>query len=223
MYKVLIVEDDNIIANAIKKHLMRWEYDVRCVTDFGHVIDEFTSYNPHIVLMDISLPQYSGFFLCSQIRQISSVPVIFVSSMSDNMNIVMAVNMGGDDFISKPFELEVLTAKIQALLRRTYSFIEHTNIIECKGAILNINDMSFVYNNNRIELTKNEYRILKCLMEKKNEVVQRDEIIKKMWDDEAFIDDNTLTVNITRLRKKLDEAGLTDFIKTKKGAGYIVQ
>lgn len=151
---------------------------------------------------------------------ISKVPVIFMSSMSDNMNIVMAINMGGDDFIVKPFDINVLIAKVQAMLRRTYSFAESTNIIEHNGCILNLNDQTFMYNGKRIELTKNEYRILQSLLENIGKVVSLDNIMMKLWESDDFIDDNTLTVNVTRLRKKLEQAGFIDYIKTKKVPEY---
>ena len=173
--------------------------------------------------MDIGLPYFNGYHWCMQIRNISKVPVIFMSSMSDNMNIVMAINMGGDDFIVKPFDINVLIAKVQAMLRRTYSFAESTNIIEHNGCILNLNDQTFMYNGKRIELTKNEYRILQSLLENIGKVVSRDNIMMKLWESDDFIDDNTLTVNVTRLRKKLEQAGLIDYIKTKKGTGYIIE
>lgn len=223
MWRILIVEDDEIIARTIAEHLSQWGYDTCVIKDFEHVLDEFGSFNPQLVLMDISLPFYNGYHWCSKIRNISSVPVIFLSSMSDNMNIVMAMNMGGDDFITKPFDLNVLTAKIQAMLRRTYSFDNETHIIECRGGILNINNQTFFYGDNKIELTRNEYKILQCLMEKKGSAVERETIIEKLWESDDFVDDNTLTVNITRLRKKLENTGLKDYIQTRKGIGYIIE
>jgi len=222
MYKILIIEDDETIAKAIKNAIESWNYDALCVTDFRDVMKVFVSYSPHLVLLDISLPFYNGYYWCSEIRKLSKVPIIFISSASDNMNIVMAVNMGGDDFIAKPFDLNVLTAKVQAMLRRTYDFAGQTNLLEHKGAILNIGDATLSYNNQKIELTKNEYKILQVLIENKGKVVSRDTIMTKLWETDSFVDDNTLTVNITRLRKKLEEAGLHDFILTKKGIGYMV-
>ena len=222
MYKILIIEDDEIIAKAIKNTIESWNYDAFCITDFRDVMKEFVSYSPHLVLLDISLPFYNGYYWCTEIRKHSKVPIIFISSASDNMNIVMAVNMGGDDFIAKPFDLNVLTAKVQAMLRRTYDFAGQSNLLEHKGAILNTSDTTLTYNNQKIELTKNEYKILKVLIENKGRVVSRDTIMTKLWETDSFIDDNTLTVNITRLRKKLEEAGLNNFILTKKGTGYMV-
>jgi DNA-binding response OmpR family regulator len=223
MYKVMVVEDDAIIAKTLAGHLSQWGYEVEQVDDFKNVMEVFARFEPHIVLMDIALPFFNGYHWCTQIRKLSNVPVVFLSSMSDNMNIVMAINMGGDDFIVKPFDLNVVTAKVQAMLRRTYSFSENTNIIEHKGCILNLNDQTFTYQNQTVELTKNEYRILQCLLEAVGKVVSRDTIMEKLWENEAFVDDNTLTVNVTRLRKKLEDAGISEYIKTKKGTGYMIE
>ena len=206
----------------MKEQLIKWGYEAFVVTDFSDVLKTFVEVEPHLVLMDIGLPFFNGYHWCTQIRTVSKVPIIFMSSMSDNMNIVMAINMGGDDFIVKPFDINVLIAKVQAMLRRTYSFVESTNIIEHNGCILNMNDQSFTYNNNKVELTKNEYKILQYLLENVGKVVTRDSIMMKLWESDDFIDDNTLTVNVTRLRKKLELAGLSDYIKTKKGVGYII-
>lgn len=222
MYRVLVIEDDLIIAKTLTSHLEKWGYEVTNITDFKEVMSTFSQFQPHLVLMDISLPFFNGYHWCTQIRSISKVPVIFLSSMSDNMNIVMAINMGGDDFITKPYDLNVVTAKVQALLRRTYSFGEQTNIIEHNGGMLNLNDTTFTYNNEKVDLTKNEFKILQLLLENVGKVVSRDTIIENLWENESFIDDNTLTVNVTRLRKKLEDAGVTDYIATKKGIGYIV-
>jgi Response regulators consisting of a CheY-like receiver domain and a winged-helix DNA-binding domain len=223
MYKILIVEDDRTISELVKKHLLSWGYDAECVYDFKAVMLTFIKYNPQLVLMDISLPFYNGYHWCGEIRKISVVPVVFISSLSDNMNIVMAMNMGGDDFITKPFSFDVLTAKINAVLRRTYDFSAQTNFIEHRGAILNTDSAELIYNGEKLELSKNEYRILFLLMSGKGSVISRDEIMMKLWETDNFIDENTLSVNINRLRKKLTEVGLCDFIKTKKGMGYIIE
>ena len=224
MYKILIIEDDLVMAGAIKKEMEAWGNEARYVEDFAKVLETFAEYGPHLVLLDITLPFYNGYHWCSEIRKISSVPVIFISSAADNMNIIMAMNMGGDDFITKPYDLNVVTAKIQAVLRRTYSYSEHPgNLCEYRGGILNVNDQTFTYEGKKAELTKNEFRILQILMENTGKVVSRDKIMEKLWEDESFIDDNTLTVNVTRLRKKLEETGIQDYIKTKKGAGYLIE
>ena len=223
MYRILIVEDDEIIARSLKKHLESWDYDVVCVEDFSDVMKEFAGAAPQLVLMDIKLPFYNGYHWCSEIRKISNVPVIFISSAADNMNIIMAVNMGGDDFVPKPFDLSVLTAKVQAVLRRTYDLSGKVPVLEHQGAILNLNDASLTYNGEKIDLTKNEFRILQTLMENKGRLVSRDTLMTRLWETDNYIEENTLTVNIARLRRKLDKAGLTDFISTKVGEGYIIR
>ncbi|WP_099469528.1 response regulator transcription factor [Konateibacter massiliensis] len=222
MNQILIVEDDEIIEGALIESLGKWGFTAVGVKDLSNVIAEFTEVNPQIVLMDISLPFYNGYHWCMEIRKLSKVPIIFLSSRSDKMDIVMAVNMGGDDYITKPFAMEVLVAKVQALLRRAYDYRAETSCLEHKGAILNLNDASLSLNGEKIDLTKNEFRILEILMKHKNEVVSRERIMKKLWDNDSFIDDNTLTVNMNRLRRKLEGEGLSDFIETKKGLGYMV-
>ncbi len=220
MYKILIVEDDNTISGQIGKYLARWGYETACVEDFENILSQFTAFDPQLVLLDIGLPFYNGYYWCGEIRKISQVPVVFVSSASDNMNIVMAMNMGGDDFIVKPFDFEVLLAKVQAILRRTYSFQNQSAVMEHRNVILNLADMSLLYQGNRFELSKNEFRILQILYENAGKTVSRENIMKRLWDNECFVDDNTLTVNMNRLRRKLEEAGIEDFILTKKGVGY---
>lgn len=223
MYRILIVEDDDTIAKSIRTHLETWDYEVCCVGDFRKVEQEFLEFQPQLVLMDILLPFYNGFHWCTQIRKSSNVPILFLSSANDNMNIVMAMNMGGDDFVEKPFDLNVLTAKIQALLRRTYTFATQQNQLEYKGVILNLNDATVAYGENRLDLTKNDFKILQLLMENAGKIVRRDRIMEHLWESDEFIDDNTLTVNMTRLRKKLERIGICDYIITKKGIGYLVE
>ncbi len=215
-----MVEDDEIIARSIREHLQAWNYDVCCVEDFSNVVAEFVRFDPQLVLMDITLPFFNGYHWCSEIRKISKVPVIFLSSAADNMNIVMAVNMGADDFIPKPFDLEVLTVKIQAMLRRSYDFAGTGSMLEHKGAILNLNETTLTYQEQKIELTKNEFRILEILMENKEKVVSRETLMTKLWESDNYVDENTLSVNVNRLRKKLEALGLEEFILTKKGIGY---
>jgi Transcriptional regulatory protein, C terminal./Response regulator receiver domain. len=222
MYKIFIVEDDLVIAKTMKNHLESWGHEVVYVTDFEGVVEQFVRFDPHLVLLDIKLPYINGFSLCSEIRKISKVPIIFISSASDKMNIVMAVNMGGDDFIAKPFDLMVLTSKVQALLRRTYDFTGQSHLLEHKGVILNLSDATLIYKGNKLDLTKNDMKILHILFENKGKAVSRDALMMRLWETDSFIDDNTLTVNINRLRKKLEGIGLTDLIKTKKGIGYLV-
>ncbi len=221
MYRILIVEDDQIITSTIQKRLNSWGIEAREIRDFKNVLAEFSQLDPHLVLMDISLPFFNGYHWCNEIRRISKVPIIFLSSMADNMNIVMAMNMGADDFIAKPFDMEVLVAKVSALLRRTYDFATATGIVEVRGAILNTNDASLTYQEQKVELTKNEFRILQVLMEQKGSVISRDLLMTKLWETDSYVDDNTLTVNVTRLRKKLEDVGLVQF--TKKGMGYLIE
>lgn len=223
MYKIIIVEDDSTIAGTVRRHLEKWDYIVECVEDFKNVEELFREMQPHLVLMDILLPFYNGFYWCTQIRRFSKVPILFLSSAGDNMNIVMAMHMGGDDFIEKPFDLDVLTAKIQALLRRTYTFGEQWNTLERRGVSLNLDDATVVYADKKIDLTKNEFKILKLLMENGGKIVKRDRMMEQLWESGEFVDDNTLTVNITRLRKKLCGIGVQDYIVTKKGIGYLIE
>lgn len=221
-YRILIVEDDPGIAEAIAQQAKLWDLDIKCVENFRTVMEDFSEYNPHLVLLDISLPFFNGYHWCGEIRKISNVPILFLSSASDNMNIVMAMNMGADDFIVKPFDQSVLMAKIQAMLRRTYDFAVFTPILEHRGARLHTGDNSLTYEGQQISLTKNEYRILLTLMENKGKVVSREKLMERLWETDSFIDENTLTVNVNRLRKKLHAAGLTDFITTKFGVGYLI-
>ena len=221
-YRILIVEDDEVIAHSIQKLMGDWGWEACCVEDFSKVLDTFASYNPHLVILDIALPACNGFYWCMEIRKISRVPVVFLSSASDNMNIVIAMNMGGDDFIAKPFDRNVLAAKIQAILRRTYDFAANTELIAHKGAVLNTADATLTYEGQHIDLTKNDYKILKMLLENKGKTVSRDALMTRLWETDCFVDENTLTLNITRLRKKLEQAGLTDFIVTRKGMGYLI-
>ncbi|SDX58551.1 response regulator transcription factor [Eubacterium barkeri] len=224
MYRILVVEDDDSIAASIATHLSSWGYSTRCATCFSAVLEDFKAWDPHLVLLDITLPFFNGYHWCQEIRKISRVPIIFLSSTSDDMNIVMAMNMGADDFITKPFELTVLTAKIAALLRRSYDFIgESSDRLSVQGAVLSTKEITLSYQDARLELTKNEYRILQVLMEHPGEVISRDQLMEKLWETDLYIDDNTLTVNVTRLRKRLAEIGLTNFITTKRGLGYLVE
>ena len=211
------------MAHTMKKQIESWGNEVLCADDFQNIIPAFVTFDPHMVLVDLMLPFYNGYYWCTQIRKISNVPVIFLSSASDNMNIVMAMNMGGDDFIPKPVDLNVLTAKLQAALRRAYDMGGKIPVLEHRGAVLNLNDASLSYLGARIELTKNEFRILQLLLENKKKVVSRDTLMTKLWQMDSYVEENTLTVNVTRLRKKLEKAGLKDFILTKVGSGYIIE
>lgn len=222
MYKILIIEDDRTISKLLADHLKKWDYISEMIKDFKNIVEEFVTFDPHIILLDISLPFYNGYYWCQTIRKISKVPIIFISSVNSSMNIVMAMDMGADDFITKPFDFDVLTAKINSLLRRTYSFADQMNVLEHRGVLLNRDNTSILYQNQEMELTKNEFKILNVLMENREQIVSRNQLMTKLWESESFIDDNTLTVNIGRLRRKLEEVGLDDFIQTKKGLGYLV-
>lgn len=222
MYRIFIIEDDFSLAQAMKQQIESWGNTVKVSSDFQNVISEFEEYNPHMVLVDIMLPFFNGYYWCNEIRKQSNVPVIFISSVSDNMNVIMAMNMGGDDFIAKPIDLSVMMAKIQAVLRRSYDMSGMGSALECRGAVLNSNDASLSFQRERIELTKNEFRILQTLMENKGKVVSRDTLMVRLWQMDCYVEENTLTVNVNRLRKKLEQVGLTEFITTKVGRGYIV-
>ena len=222
MYKILIVEDDSVIASVMQKQLTSWGCEVLCAGDFQRVMETFLEFEPQLVLLDISLPFFNGYHWCGEIRKLSSVPVIFISSASDNMNIVMAMNMGGDDFIAKPFDLDVFTAKVQAMLRRTYDFTAGPELLAHRGAVLNVGDTSLSNDGRTVELGKNDFKILQILLENKGRVVSRDTLMNRLWATDCFVDENTLTVNMTRLRQKLKSIGLEHFITTKKGLGYLV-
>lgn len=223
MYRLMIVEDDPGIADAVKTWAQKWDLEVWVVEDFREVTAQYAHFCPHIILLDITLPFYDGYHWCREIRKISNVPIIFLSSAADNMNMIMAMNMGADDFVAKPFDRNVLMAKIQALLRRSYDFAGTVPVLEHRGAFLNMGDSSLTFREERIPLTKNEYRILLCLMENKGSTVSREKLMERLWETEQFVDENTLTVNVNRLRKKLDAAGLEGFIQTKFGVGYLVE
>lgn len=211
------------IAKVLAAHLEKWGYETRCAENFKNIMNDFLDFEPQLLMLDIGLPFFNGFHWCQEIRKVSQVPIMFLSSLDDNMNIVMAMNMGGDEFIEKPFDLNVVTAKVQALLRRTYAFQGSSNLLEHDGIMLNLGDATVLYQDQKVELTKNEFRILQILFERAGKIVSRDEIIERLWDSDEFIDDNTLTVNVARLRKKLESVGRKDMIRTKKGIGYMVE
>ena len=223
MYKVYIVEDDNGIASGIDSCLSNWGMECRIVSDFRNVMEEIAEFEPHLIILDITLPYMGGYHWCNEIRKTSSVPIIFISSASDNMNIVMAMNMGADDFIAKPFDQSVLIAKVSALLRRAYDFNKASFTLEAAGAVLNTNNNTLSYNGQEVDLAKNEYRILLILMQNKNKVVSREKLMEDLWETDCYVDENTLSVNVARLRKTLESIGLKDVIKTKFGVGYILE
>lgn len=219
----MLVEDDSALCSQIIEGLKKWGFNADSAVNFENIIDDFSKIKPQLVIMDINLPCYDGFYWCNRIREISKVPVIFLSSRDTNMDIIMAVNTGADDYIAKPFSMQILIAKIQAILRRTYDYTtaDH-DYIEHRALILNMGESSVIYGNSKSELTKNEMKILRLLMTNKGRIVSRESIMKLLWDDDQYVNDNTLTVNINRLRSRLSDLGLEDYIETKKGQGYIV-
>lgn len=221
MYKIMIVEDDEVIANTLKKHLARWDFAVVVVRDFQNVLNEYLREQPDLVLLDVYLPFYNGYHWCAKIRELAQVPIVFISSANENMNIVMAMNMGGDDFINKPFDLNVITAKIQAILRRSYSFAKESYALVFQDILLDLATGEVTYQDLKLELTKNEVKIMELFFQKPQTIITREELMNFLWDDCQFVDDNTLSVNINRLRKKLETIGLNDLIKTRKGMGYL--
>lgn len=221
MYRILIIEDDNTISSILEEHLNKWGYDVKTVTDFSDVLSDFTAYEPHIVIMDINLPYYDGFYWCSKIRELSNVPIVFLSSRDGDGDKIRAITQGGDDYIEKPFSMDLLTVKLSAILRRAYSSADQAlNVLQYRDLILNIERLQVFCKEKEAELTKNECKILTMLVKSNGNLVTRSRMMQSLWDDESFVDDNTLTVNVNRLRKKLDEIGLEDCIKTVKGEGY---
>lgn len=223
MYRIFLVEDDSALADIMEKLLAEYGNNVVRVRDFSRIAEEFEECCPQLVLMDIMLPYRDGYFWCTEIRKQSSVPIVFVSSASDNMNVIMAINMGGDDFIQKPVDPMLFNAKIQAVLRRSYEMNSLSNRIEFCGAFLNVSDYSVSFNGTRTELTKNEFRILQILLENRGRIVSRDDIMIRLWQNDLYVEENTLTVNVGRLRKKLENCGLNNIITTKSGSGYIIQ
>lgn len=223
MYKILVVEDDQSLCQNIMENLAKWNFDTYKVTDFEDVLKEFEKIAPHLVIMDVNLPFFDGFYWCKQIRNIAKTPILFLSSRDSNMDIIMAVTQGADDYITKPFAVDLLVAKIQALLRRTYDYQnEERETIEYQGIILDINSGILSFQNKKVELTKNEQKIMVLLMRNKTKIVSRERLMKSLWDNDYFVNENTLTVNINRIRNKLEEIGAENFITTKKGEGYLI-
>lgn len=223
MYKIFLAEDDEVICSLVKKHLESWGYKVYAAEDFSDIMGEFVRVDPQLVILDLKLPCYNGFHWCDEIRRVSQVPVIFLSSAADNMNMVMAMSRGADDFIPKPFHLEVLSAKVQAILRRAYSFGAEANLLERGGAVLNLGSGDLSFQGRSVSLTRNELKILNLLFSQAGNVVSREDIMQMLWENDDFVDDNTLTVNVNRLRRKLEEIGLGNMILTKKGRGYMIK
>ena len=223
MYRIFLVEDDPAISGVVCRHLESWGYQVTPARRFDDVLSEFAACDPQMVLLDISLPFFNGYHWCQEIRRVSKVPILFLTSASDNVNVVMAMQMGGDDLLAKPFDLQVLSAKVQAMLRRAYDFGPAASLLSCGGAVLNLSNGTLTVNGQIVELTKNELKMFQLLMEKKGQTVSRDAIMTALWASDSFVDENTLSVNVNRLRRKLEAAGLPNFIRTKKGLGYLVE
>lgn len=220
MFKIMVVEDDMTISKLVRRNLEKWGYEVYIIEDFSKVVEEFTKFNPNLILMDVNLPFFNGFYWCEKIREISQVPIIFLSSNQEKMDMIMAMNMGADDYITKPFDMDLLITKIQTLLRRTYSFKETMDILQFKEIILDLRNSRLLFKDEIIDLSKNEFIILKVFFENINKYVSKDDLIRELWDSDSFIDDNTLAVNISRLRNKLRDYGMEDIISNKKGIGY---
>jgi len=222
MFSIMIIEDDEVIASSLEEELKKWNYDAFQVTDFNHVMESFLEKKPQMVLLDIQLPAYNGYYWCQEIRKVSEVPIVFITSRTDDMDLVMAIQMGADDYIQKPFHLSVVVAKVQAMLRRTYDFTENEHFLSVNQVVLKPAESSMAYNGQTVDLTRNEMKIMEVLFRQKGEFVSRETLMTRLWEDESFIDDNTLAVNIARLRKKLKNIGQDNFITTKKGVGYAV-
>ena len=223
MYRIFIVEDDGVIAGTVRRHLESWGYEARCAQRFDDVLSEFAEFDPQLVLLDISLPFFNGYHWCQEIRKVSKAPILFLTSAADSVNVVMAMQLGGDDLLAKPFDLPVLAAKVQAMLRRAYAFGPDAALLPCGSGVLNLSDGTLRVGERQVELTKNELKILQLLLEHKRQIVSREAIMTALWASDSFVDENTLSVNVNRLRRKLEAAGLTDFIRTRKGAGYLTE
>lgn len=222
-YKVFVVEDDKMLEAEIIVLLEKWGFEAFGVETFENISEQVLNKSPHVVLMDINIPSFDGFYWCKEIRKLSKVPIIYISSRNNSMDVIMGMNNGGDDYIEKPFNNQVLIAKLQAIVRRSYEYgVQDMKVIGCRGLTLNLEDTVMSYNETTMELTKNEFKILKILIENKGKIVSRQSLMKSLWDEEVYVNENTLTVNVNRVRTKLHEIGLSDFIITKKGMGYSI-
>ena len=223
MYKILLIEDDIDLAKEISIALEKWGFKVELINNFENIIEEFIEKKPEVVLLDVNLPLYNGFYWCEKIREISKTPIIFLSSRDSDMDLIMGINNGGDDYITKPFSIDVLVTKINAIIRRVYNYNKSNNILSYKDLMFDVEKGIIKYNDKSIELTKNEIKIFTLLLKNKDKVVSRESLMMSLWDSDEFVTDNALTVNINRLRSKIKDLGIEDFIKTKKGIGYIVE
>lgn len=223
MQRIMIIEDDAVIARTLEQQLINWGYEVLVATNFATIVTDFARFSPQLLLLDIMLPGQNGFVICDEIRKFSKVPIIYISSASDNFNIMLALEKGGDDFIAKPFDINVLHAKLQAILRRTYNYSVQSHLITHAECVLDLAESTLSYNSNRLELTKTEMKIMQLLIEHNGAFVERETIMMRLWQSDCFVDENTLSVYIARLRKKLETVNLSDYIETKKGVGYMVK
>lgn len=223
MKKILLIEDDIDLAKEICLALEKWGFKVSVIEEFNNILEEFINKSPELVIMDVNLPFYDGFYWCERIREISKIPLIFLSSRDSNMDLIMGINNGGDDYLTKPFSIEVLITKINALMRRSYDYVSTNNLIYCNNLIFDIEHGTLKYDDKVLELTKNEIKILSILIRNKGKIISREKLMMSLWDDDEFVSDNTLTVNVNRLRNKIKDFGIDEFIKTKKGAGYLVE
>jgi len=223
MKKILIIEDDLDLALEMKRTLEHWQFDVRLTKAFNQIIETFLEYEPMIIILDINLPFFDGFYWCEKIRQISTVPIIFLSSRDSNLDLMMAIHHGGDDYLTKPVSSDILVTKINAIMRRTYDYVSNSNLVYLDNLVVDFEKGTLKHNNQTLELTKNEMRILTTLIKQKGKIVTREQLMMNLWNDDEFISDNTLTVNVNRLRARLKEIGIDDFIQTKKGIGYLIK
>ncbi|MGI6119267.1 MAG: response regulator transcription factor [Desulfosporosinus sp.] len=222
-YRIYVVEDDRMLADEICQLLMKWGFEVRLAETFDNILDEFLIIKPHVVLMDVNIPSFDGFYWCKKIRDISPVPIIFISSRDSSMDVIMGMNNGGDDYLTKPFDNAVLVAKLQAVIRRAYEYsYQESHVLRYRGFTVHLEDATAAYDNKKCELTKNELKILRLLMENQEKIVTREALMRSLWDDEIYVNENTLTVNVNRVRLKLAALGLKSFITTKKGMGYVI-
>ena len=219
--KIFIIEDEEKIRIELSELLNRYGYEANYSNDFENIVEIALESNSHIILLDINLPYYDGYYICREIRKKSNIPIIVVTSRNSEVDELMSMNLGADDFVTKPYNTQILLARISSLLRRTYQNMD-LEIFEFKGLKYNMSTSEMEFDNNKVELTKNESRILYTLIKNKEKIVSRNELMKSLWQNDEFVDDNTLTVNINRLRKKLEEVGAVGYLQTKRGQGYIL-
>ncbi|NFH69972.1 response regulator transcription factor [Clostridium botulinum] len=222
MYKIMIVEDDVTIRDELKNLLNRYGYEVSIIDDFSNAVNHIVESNCDLILLDVNLPVFDGYHICREVRKNLDTPIIIVTSRDNEIDELMSMNLGADDFITKPYNTQILLARISSILKRTYKKNDSSEILKYKDLILDLSNGSVSYNNKSCELTKNELKILAYLIKNQNSIVSRDILMETLWNSDIFVDDNTLSVNVTRLRKKLDDIGIKDAIETRRGLGYIM-